>query len=71
MSYTYVNCHKVSWHINCTHRKTHELPADGQGLRSKHVLALINKKNIVQQVGMAYCICNVVAWKMYNIYNGT
>jgi len=27
---------------------------------------LLNK-NIVQQVSMKYCICNVVPWKMYNI----
>ena len=53
MSYTYVNCHKVSWHINCTHRKTHELPEDGQGLGSKHALALINKT-----------LCNKLAWRI-------
>jgi len=33
----------------------------------KHVVAVINKKNLVQQVGMKYFVYNIVARKMYNI----
>ena len=39
---------------------------DSQELRPKHVGAMINN-NIVQQVIIKYYICNIVAWKMYNI----
>jgi hypothetical protein len=63
-----MNCHKVSWYINCTHRKTHELPEDVQERRPKHGA---KNKNIVQQVAMTYYICNVVVRKMYSIKDGT
>jgi hypothetical protein len=38
-------------------------------LKYKHFRAILNK-NIVQQVGIKYYICNIVAWKMNNIKYG-
>jgi len=44
----------------------YELPEDGQDLRPNHVGAIVNK-DIAQQVGIKYYICNTAAQKMYNI----
>jgi len=38
-------------------------------LKYKNVPAILNK-NIVQQVGIKYYICNIAAWKMNNIKYG-
>lgn len=38
-------------------------------LSYKHFREIINK-NIVQQVGIKYYICNIVAWNMNNIKYG-
>ena len=50
--------------VGCTFWR--ELRKDGQGLRPKHVGALINQ-SIVQQVGVKFYTCNIFARKMYNI----
>jgi hypothetical protein len=42
------------------------LPEDGQALWPKPFGAIINCKYVVQ-FGYKYCICDRVAWKMYNI----
>jgi len=58
-----------------SHKLTHNLhtsnnnafPKYGQWLGPKHVRAIINKYNTVQQGGIKYCVYNIVAWKMCNI----
>lgn len=47
--------------------KIYELSKVVQQLRPKHVGTLINKKNVVQQIGVKSYILKFVAWKMYNI----
>jgi len=42
------------------------LPEDRQELRPKYVGVMFND-NIVQQVFIKYCVCTIVAWKMYSI----
>jgi hypothetical protein len=52
------------------HRKTYELPEDGQELRPKHVGAIINRSKHLKQVGVKYYVCNIVERKKYNMKKG-
>ena len=64
------NLSHIIGHISRTRRETCELPACDRQLRPKNVGEIINNsKNIVQQLGNKYCMCNIVECKMYNIKN--
>jgi hypothetical protein len=55
--------YQIRWHIRCTHRNTYEFPEDGQNW-GRNILELqLKNKNTVQQLGIKYCIGNIVQEK--------
>jgi hypothetical protein len=49
-------------------RKIFKVPDDNKDMRPKHATALIlTNKNTVKQIDVKCYVCNMVAWKMYNI----